>query len=105
MLALLARYADDLRRYRLRPFDPASKQFRQNYKDKTQPLMTGLKNTQAQLATTQKALKASQADYTAYQTKIETYYKNALGSIVMPSPCPAAMRSKTGFARETWISA
>jgi hypothetical protein len=62
-------------------YDAASKKFRENYKDKVDALTTQLKTTQTQLATTQKELKGARDDYAKYQAKIETYFKNALGSI------------------------
>jgi hypothetical protein len=62
-------------------YDPATKKFRETYKDKVETLAKQLQATTAQLETTKKALKASQEDFTAYQSKVETYFKNALGSI------------------------
>ena len=62
-------------------FDDNEKKFKENYRTRNKQLQDELKKTDTQLATTRKELQATKDQFTTYQTKLETYWKNAITNI------------------------
>ncbi len=62
-------------------FNDAQKTFADNYRAKLKQKEEALKTAESQLAATKKALADSQAQFTAYQNKIEGYFNDARAQI------------------------